>query len=123
MVSFGTAVERGFNRFGQFSGRATRAEYWWWLLLTSLLIEIAVIADAALGIQSVHGWGPVRTVMTLILLVPSLAVAARRLHDTEHSGWWLLFLFVPCAGQIILLVLFLLPGTVGSNKYGTPSGP
>ena len=54
----------------------------------------------------------------LALVIPSLAVGVRRLHDTNRSGWWLLIAFIPILGALALLVFFVLPGTVGSNTYG-----
>jgi uncharacterized membrane protein YhaH (DUF805 family) len=57
-------------------------------------------------------------VIGLALLIPSIAVGVRRLHDTNRSGWWLLIAFVPVLGELVLLVFLVLPGPVGPNTYG-----
>jgi uncharacterized membrane protein YhaH (DUF805 family) len=54
----------------------------------------------------------------LAVLIPSIAVGARRLHDTDRSGWWLLIALIPFIGAIVLLVFFVLPGTQGTNRFG-----
>ena len=54
----------------------------------------------------------------LAILIPSIAVAIRRLHDTNRSGWWLLIALIPFIGALVLLVFYVLPGTVGPNKFG-----
>jgi uncharacterized membrane protein YhaH (DUF805 family)/DNA-binding Xre family transcriptional regulator len=87
------AVKKGFLEFGNFSGTASRYEFWWFFVFVLLALAIStVIHEKAYQ------------VVTLILLVPFLAVGARRLHDAGHSGWWQLFYLAPF-GQIIVLIL------------------
>ena len=74
-MSFVSAIQSGFRNYVNFKGRATRSEYWWWALFT-LIIQI---------VASGVGEGLAR-VVTLVLLVPGIAVAIRRMHDTNHRG-------------------------------------
>jgi uncharacterized membrane protein YhaH (DUF805 family) len=107
------------ERYAQFEGRAGRAEYWWFFL-ANLLISVGFsILGRAAGFILFIGW-----LVSLALLIPSLAVAIRRLHDTSRSGWWLLIALIPFVGWIILIVFLASEGTPGSNEYGvTAAGP
>ena len=118
-MDFMTAVRTCFSKYVDFSGRARRSEYWYFALFTFLLGIVASILDAILGTDYDTGSGGlVNTLASLAVLVPSLAVAARRLHDTGRSGWWLLLIFVIIIGWIILLVWYCTDSTPGDNKYG-----
>jgi uncharacterized membrane protein YhaH (DUF805 family) len=98
-----------------FSGRARRTEYWMYTLvstiITLLLYVLAVVTRSSLFFVLVVLYG-------LALLLPSLAVLVRRLHDIGMSGWWILIALVPFVGGIVLFVFTLLPGNRGPNKYG-----
>jgi uncharacterized membrane protein YhaH (DUF805 family) len=95
-----------------FSGRARRTEFWMFFLFN---VIIAVI----LGIigRLIHT-SILTYIYDLAILLPSLAVGSRRLHDTGKSGWLQLLLIIPFIGAIVLIVLWALPGNVGANKYG-----
>jgi uncharacterized membrane protein YhaH (DUF805 family) len=101
-MGFGAAVASCFNKYATFSGRAPRSEYWWWLLFC-ILIELGFaivggIIDAGAGSKAP---GQIVTaVLELALLLPSLAVAFRRLHDLNRSGWWY--------GAMMIIWLFLI---------------
>ena len=115
------AIKSVFSQYAGFAGRARRSEYWWFFLFTLILSFIAGILDGALGTSIGSGpssTGVVGLVVGLALLLPGLAVAVRRLHDTDRSGWWLLIGLVPLVGGIVLLVFFVMGGTRGSNRYG-----
>ena len=103
--SFGAAVKACFNKYATFEGRANRPEYWFWYLFTLLLGLIAWIP--------VLGW-----LLSLAVIIPTLAVAVRRLHDTGRSGWNLLFGLIPFIGCIILIIFFVQKSDEGINKYG-----
>ena len=137
MVGFGEAIKRGFAGWSTWSGRATRAEYWWWALFVFLVSLIPYIGIFATMDWTTTDTGPNSTgtsvsgsggsvifwillaVVVLALLLPSLAVMVRRLHDTDRSGWWYWVNLIPCGiGAIWFLVLMLLPGTQGQNRYG-----
>ena len=126
MVDFGTAVKLGFQRYVDFSGRSTRAEYWWWGLLITVVgvldavIVSTFIADTLTGNSSTFGWlgGLLETLFTLATIIPSLALSVRRLHDINRTGWWLLLSFVLVIGWIVLIVWAIERGDKGANKYG-----
>jgi len=122
------------KRYFDFRGRSRRREFWMFVVLEIVLITIAMFVDVALGYGqadsyahatdgysagfSVNSQGPVTIIAMLALFIPAIAVAARRLHDTERSAWWLLLFFVPLFGWIALLVFYCLEGTSGPNRFG-----
>ena len=100
------------RKYADFKGRARRAEYWLFILLQTVAYLLAI------GLDFIAGLGFVYAAVALGLLLPSLAVAVRRLHDTNRSGWWLLLILVPLVG-LVLVVFLLLPGTKGPNRFGS----
>lgn len=142
-MTWAEATARGFRRWRDYSGRATRAEYWWFYLTTGLvslvltlpgliwlMVVTAVEADAIErgASPSAQWWTAyavtvgIALIVSLALLPFSLSVSVRRLHDIDRSGWWMLLLLAACAGgTIVLLVFWLLPGTPGPNRHGPPS--
>ncbi|WP_058831172.1 DUF805 domain-containing protein [Paenibacillus polymyxa] len=95
-----------------FQGRARRTEYWMFVLFSVIACFIVGLIDGLLGLT------PILTLIySLAVLLPSLAVLARRLHDTGKSGWWILIALVPFGG-IVLLVFACLDSQPGDNKYG-----
>jgi uncharacterized membrane protein YhaH (DUF805 family) len=110
---------RPLKKYADFTGRAPRAEYWWFVLFTIIGQIVALSLDSILGMsQTVGPYGPILCLYALALLIPSIAVGARRLHDTDRSGWWLLIGLIPLIGAIVLLVFFVTEGTKGDNPYG-----
>jgi uncharacterized membrane protein YhaH (DUF805 family) len=110
-MTFGEAISDGFSKYATFSGRSSRSAYWWWTLFYVLIIIVASIIDAAIKI-------PVLAALVwLAFIIPNLAVLVRRLHDTDHSGWWVLIGFIPLLGAIVLIV-FACTDSGPSNKYG-----
>lgn len=107
-----------WKKFADFSGRARRQEYWMFVLF-NFLVSVAVgIVDGILGTG-----GSLGGLYSLAVLVPSLAVAARRLHDTDRSGWWMLIALIPLVGWIILLVFLCSDSKPGENRFGAnPKG-
>jgi len=121
-MSFQDAIKTCFNKYVDFTGRARRSEFWYWVLFTFLVGIVASIIDAILGTRSSSGTGLIGGLADLALLLPSLAVGARRLHDTGRSGWWLLLWFLCVIGWIILIVWQCLDSHP-DNKYGpSPKG-
>jgi len=102
-----------------FEGRARRKEYWMFVLF-SLIVSIAIaIVDAIMGTsRSLAGLGLLGGLYSLAVLVPSIALGARRLHDIGKSGWWQLIALIPILGWIVLIVWAVTEGTRGSNAYG-----
>lgn len=115
------AVSSVLSQYATFSGRARRSEYWFWVLATFIASIVAGIIDAIIGAQIVG------LVVALATLVPSLAVGARRLHDTGRSGWFLLVGLIPIVGFILLIVWFVQDSQpdneYGSNPKGLERGP
>jgi uncharacterized membrane protein YhaH (DUF805 family) len=120
-MSFTAAVRSVLSQYVGFGGRARRAEYWWFVLFSVLIGVVTSILDVALG-TDFEGSSPSRGLLSLIanlaLFLPSLAVAVRRLHDTDRSGWWVLIGLIPLVGVIVLLVFFVQDGTPGPNRFG-----
>jgi uncharacterized membrane protein YhaH (DUF805 family) len=97
-VSFIAAIQSGFRNYARFTGRARRSEFWWWTLFT-------VILQAATS-----GFGDtINGLASLAVLIPSLAVHVRRLHDTNRSGWWMA---APIAGIVVAIVVFVVFGVL-----------
>ena len=101
------------KKYAVFSGRARRKEYWMFFLF-NIIIGFAIgLVEGFLGTM-----GILAIMYTLGVLIPGLAVAVRRLHDTDRSGWWLLIAFVPIIGGIILLVFMVSDSQPGENRFG-----
>ena len=114
-MGFGEANRTGLSKYATFSGRARRSEYWFWVLFGTLIGLGAFLIDRA----GAAGWGEaIGDLIGLILLLPTLAVSVRRLHDIDRTGWWLLINFIPLLGIIVLLVWYCTRGTIGLNRYG-----
>jgi uncharacterized membrane protein YhaH (DUF805 family) len=98
-------AKRPLQKYADFTGRAPRAEYWWFVLAMVILFVVLTIIESILGLNKmIMGvYGPLTVLLWLGLLVPSLAVGVRRLHDTNRSGWWLL-LMVPYALAAVMMV-------------------
>jgi uncharacterized membrane protein YhaH (DUF805 family) len=110
---------RPLKKYADFSGRAPRAEYWWFVLLYFVGYIVASIIDSILGLTPlVLTYGPITMLFALAILIPSISVGVRRLHDTDRSGWWMLISLVPLIGAIVLIVFFVSEGTKGDNRYG-----
>lgn len=102
------------DNYCNFSGRSSRSEYWWFYLFTFLLGIVINILSFSLGeFMTVVGW-----IVDIALLLPSLGLAVRRLHDTDRSGWWLLIGLIPIVGIIILIVFFCQDSQMYPNEYG-----
>lgn len=107
------------KQFADFNGRARRKEYWMFFLFNAIFAIVASMLDGALDIKIFLGlYGPIYLVYALVMLVPGLAVAVRRLHDIGKSGWMLLVVLIPLVGGIWLLVLMASEGNQGDNAYG-----
>ncbi len=107
------------NKYATFSGRAQRAEYWYFFLFYILIFIGLSIIDGVMGSFSGEtGMGLLGGLMSLALLIPSVAVGVRRLHDTGRSGWWLLIALIPLVGAIVILVFTVQDSETGTNAYG-----
>ncbi|ASP38847.1 hypothetical protein CHH28_09205 [Bacterioplanes sanyensis] len=103
------ALKNYFN----FSDRARRKEYWMFVLFYIIFYAISAAIDFAVGAS-----GIILMVYALAMLIPSISVGVRRLHDTNRSGWWMLISLVPLVGAIILLVFLVQDSRDEDNRYG-----
>ncbi|MCW8345096.1 MULTISPECIES: DUF805 domain-containing protein [Vibrio] len=104
----------------EFSGRARRKEYWYFMGISVLISVILTIIDNALGWYSVsEEIGILSGIFTLFIILPSLSVTARRLHDTGRTGWWMLLYFIPIIGFFVMLYFLVLDSENAENVYGS----
>jgi uncharacterized membrane protein YhaH (DUF805 family) len=116
-MGFGDAIKTCFTKYADFKGRASRAEYWWFFLSYVIVyVVLLLLASAARGLYALV-W-----IAGLVYLLPLLAAAVRRLHDTGRSGWWYFIALIPLVGPIILIVLLASEGQPTPNEYGPPPG-
>ena len=101
------------HKYADFSGRARRSEFWWFALFNFVTQIILQVVDGTL-----FGFNLLSTIFALAVLIPSIAVGVRRLHDRDMAGWWILLVFIPVLGALALLVLYALEGTKGPNRFG-----
>lgn len=109
-MNFQESIKVCFSKYADFTGAASRSEYWWFALATFLGSAAASTINQTLG-----------ALFSLAVLLPSLAAAARRLHDTGRTAWWLLIGLVPLVGLIVLIVLLAQPGTARTEASLTAS--
>ncbi len=107
------------KKYAEFKGRASRQEFWMFFLFNLIFALVAVVLDNVFGtdFQDI-GYGIFYTLYMLAVLLPTLAVEIRRLHDIGKSGWWIFISLVPLAGSIWLIVLLATDGQPGENQYG-----
>jgi uncharacterized membrane protein YhaH (DUF805 family) len=107
------------KKYAVFSGRSRRTEFWYFVLFNIIVTIVLSLIDTLLGTFNIlRGVGLLSGIYGLAVLIPTLAVIVRRLHDVDRSGWWILIGLIPLIGAIVLLVFELTPGTPGSNRYG-----
>lgn len=100
------------NQYADFTGRTTRKAFWMFVLFYLLLNVAISIVTGVVGLEEVG------LLFSLAVLLPAVAITARRLHDIGKSGWWQLVGFVPIIGWIIVIVWNAMPGQDGANTYG-----
>ncbi|XAH22683.1 DUF805 domain-containing protein [Xylophilus sp. GW821-FHT01B05] len=109
-MNFGQAISVCLQKkYVDFSGRASRSEFWWFFLFQLLALLVASL---------IHQF--VYFVVALGLFLPAISVSVRRLHDVGRSGWWLLLHFVPLIGSLVLLYWAVQPSQPGANEFGEP---
>ena len=139
-MTFFSSIRAVFSKYATFSGRAGRPEYWWWTLFEYLtrgvfgaIYSTVMYAEVARIVASASSDGPsydqimaavfnpayfVLLAWSLAILLPSLAVGVRRLHDSGRSGWFILLFFIPAVGTILMIVFMVTPSDAKSNKWG-----
>ena len=116
-MGFAEAVKSAFSNYASFSGRSARSAFWWWQLFNLIAGVVTLIIDSSIfGFGS--GYTPINWVYSIAVLLPSLAVAARRLHDIDRSGWWILLVLIPLVGIIILIIWWCKQSQPGTNRFG-----
>lgn len=110
-MDFVTAIKTVFGKYVVFEGRALRSEFWYFQLFT-LIVNLVLSAILS----------PLSAAFGLAVLLPSLAVGARRLHDIGRSGWWQLLWLVPIIGAIVLIIWWATKGE-GDNRFGPAPVP
>jgi uncharacterized membrane protein YhaH (DUF805 family) len=115
-MDFYAAIRSALSKYATFNGRASRSEFWFFYLFLVIVDSVASIIDAFIINNSNS---PLTAIMGLVFLIPLIAVATRRLHDIDSSGWWQLLVFVPIVGAIVLIIWLCTAGTPGSNRFGS----
>jgi uncharacterized membrane protein YhaH (DUF805 family) len=118
MMTFGEAVRTCLvEKYVNFSGRARRSEFWWFTLFGWLvMVVLSLIEGTVFNTES--GYGILTTIWGLAIILPSIGVSVRRLHDLDKSGWWLLLSVIPVIGFLVLLFWYVQQGTPGQNRFG-----
>jgi uncharacterized membrane protein YhaH (DUF805 family) len=111
-MTFTQAISSCYSNYATFSGRASRSEYWFFALFYLLIALVGFITLFA-GIGAA-----ILIISALVNFLPSLSVTVRRLHDTDHSGWWFWIQLIPLVGAIIMLVFLCTRGSWGENRFG-----
>ena len=118
------AVQRFYAKYTQFSGRASRSEYWWatlYVVGVALVLELLVVSVGTSPTGENNVLGVVISLLMLLFsavnIVPAIAVSVRRLHDINLSGWFYLLGLLPLVGGLVLLVLMVLPGRPHGSRF------
>ncbi len=110
---------KALKNWKDFAGRSRRKEYWFFILINAIISIGLSIVDQIIGTANAEsGFGVLGTVYALVILVPAIAVTIRRLHDTNKSGWWILIIFIPIIGPLVLLYFMIIDSDEGDNQYG-----
>lgn len=112
------------RKYAVFNGRSRRREYWYYFLINFLIITALLLIDDQLGwINQEAGMGVLSGIYALAVLIPGIAVAVRRLHDSDRTGWWVLIALIPIIGPIVLIFFLIQDSTPGENRFGpNPKG-
>jgi uncharacterized membrane protein YhaH (DUF805 family) len=113
-MGFTDAIKTCLHKYADFNGRAALSEYWYFVLFYLLVNFAGAVMDAATSHHPIF-----QTLFSLALIVPHISVVARRLHDTDRSGWWYLIAFIPIIGGIALLVWLCQPSKNYNNRFGS----
>jgi len=109
---------QSLKKYAAFTGRARRREYWTFVIVNDIICLILGLIEGLTGITAESDYSVLAIIFSLLVLIPTLAVTVRRLHDTGRSGWWLLIGLIPIIGVLVLLIFFVLDSQAGTNEYG-----
>lgn len=108
-----------YKNYAIFSGRVNRAQYWYFVLFYIVISIILALVDLFLGTAGdIADTGFFGGIFALASLIPTIAIATRRLHDIGRSGWWQLIILIPIIGFIVLVFFLASRGNKGENEYG-----
>lgn len=110
--------KNAFKKYADFRTRARRSEYWYFALFNALFILVLSLLDTVLGFGNDDTLGIFAALYSLVVVIPSLAVCVRRLHDIGKSGWWIFVAIVPFVGALILFLFAIRDSQPGVNQYG-----
>jgi len=116
-MTFQKSIETCFKKYFVFKGRAKRSEFWWFFLFCIIASTVTALFDVVLFGYAWEQSGPMNAMFQIGVFIPSISVAARRLHDTNRSGWWQL-LYLTIIGIILLIVWYASEGKKKKNKFG-----
>jgi uncharacterized membrane protein YhaH (DUF805 family) len=117
-VGMAEAFRRYWRNYATFSGRSNRGEFWWAVLALLLVGIVVSIVDTVLFGSGGEGPAVLSGLWSLATLIPSLSLGARRLHDTDRSGWWQLVALIPIVGIILLIVWWAQKPEPRPNRFG-----
>ena len=106
------------KKYAVFDGRAERSEYWYFVLFNVIIGCVLGLIEGLVGITPEADYSVLAIIYTLAVLLPTIGVSIRRLHDTGHSGGWLFINLIPFIGGIILFIFFVSNSQEGTNQYG-----
>lgn len=109
-MNFGQSITVCMRKTFDYSGRASRSEFWWFMLFNTIVSLFAGEIGLTFSL-----------VVAVVLLFPCSAVSFRRLHDVGRSGWWLLISLIPVIGALVLLFWNVQPSEQQDNFWGTPA--
>lgn len=112
-MGFSEAIRSVFSQYASIAGRASRSEYWYFGLFYFLSYIGFMVVSAIIPFLAI-----LYMVFIIGVIIPSITVGIRRLHDLNKSGWWYLIVFIPFIGAIIMIIWFVTKGTDGSNDFG-----
>ena len=118
-MDFATSIKTCFSKYGVFSGRASRSEFWWFALFGFIAGLVTGVIDVMIFGYSAESYGPTNIIFNIIIFLPYLAVGARRLHDINRSGWWQLIVLTVIGG-ILLIIWWATVGEKKKNTHGSP---
>lgn len=123
------SVISALKNYVNFSGRASRGDYWWYFLGYVIVVVILALVDSAVfgggqtsadmseGVSVSYNAGLLASIWIIANIIPQIAISIRRLHDTDRSGWFYLLVFVPLANLYLVYLMFV-KGTSGDNRFG-----
>ena len=118
-MDFQTSIKTCFKKYADFSGRASRSEFWWFELFLLIGAIVTVVIDIMMLGYTFEDKGPINIIFAVVTFLPTIAVGARRLHDINRSGWWQL-IALTVIGIILLIIWWATVGENKKNNHGNP---